>query len=147
MKSKKILFATIMLLLIGCLTFSSFAHSGRTDGSGGHYDSTTGAYHYHHGYPAHQHTNGRCPYDYDDNTDYNNADYVDNIDSDSGTPSSLLVIMILVAIFAVVVLLSLITKLGIGEIIAHILMIPFYILIAIPISISYIIDKIKNRKK
>ena len=154
MKSKKILFATIMILLIGCLTFSSFAHSGRTDGSGGHYDSTTGAYHYHHGYPAHQHTGGICPYEYDDNTDDNintnynsNVDYVDNIDSDISIPSELLVIMILVAIFAVVVLLSLTTKLGIGEIMAHILMIPFYILIAIPISISYIIDKIKNRKK
>lgn len=45
-----------------------FAHSGRTDGSGGHYDRSTGEYHYHHGYPAHDHIGGVCPYDYDDKT-------------------------------------------------------------------------------
>lgn len=38
-------------------------HSGKTDGNGGHYDHSTGEYHYHHGYPAHQHPNGVCPYD------------------------------------------------------------------------------------
>lgn len=40
-----------------------FAHSGRTDSSGGHYNHSTGEYHYHHGYPAHQHTGGACPYE------------------------------------------------------------------------------------
>ena len=44
------------------------AHPGRTDASGGHWDRSTGEYHYHHGYPAHQHTNGICPYEYDDQT-------------------------------------------------------------------------------
>jgi hypothetical protein len=43
------------------------AHSGRTDGQGGHKDnknkSGLGSYHYHcGGYPAHLHTNGQCPY-------------------------------------------------------------------------------------
>lgn len=37
-------------------------HSGRTDGNGGHYNHSTGEYHYHHGYPAHQHRYGECPY-------------------------------------------------------------------------------------
>lgn len=37
-------------------------HSGKTDGDGGHYDHGAGEYHYHHGYPAHQHPNGICPY-------------------------------------------------------------------------------------
>lgn len=41
------------------------AHSGRTDANGGHYNRSTGEYHYHHGYPAHQHPNGVCPYNYD----------------------------------------------------------------------------------
>lgn len=41
------------------------AHSGRTDSTGGHYDYSTGEYHYHHGYSAHQHINGLCPYDAD----------------------------------------------------------------------------------
>lgn len=45
----------------------SFAHGGRTDGSGGHRDnknkSGLGSYHYHcGGYPAHLHSNGVCPY-------------------------------------------------------------------------------------
>lgn len=50
------------------LTSFASAHPGRTDASGGHWDNSTGEYHYHHGYPAHQHTNGVCPYDYDDQT-------------------------------------------------------------------------------
>lgn len=60
-----------MALLL--LTVAS-AHSGRTDGRGGHYDSATGEYHYHHGYEAHRHTDldddgiPDCPYDFDDKT-------------------------------------------------------------------------------
>lgn len=52
----------------------ALAHSGRTDSQGGHYDSETGEYHYHHGYPAHQHYDidgdGKpdCPYDFVDKT-------------------------------------------------------------------------------
>ena len=42
-----------------------FAHSGGTDSDGGHFNHSTGDYHYHHGYPPHSHENG-CPYDYDD---------------------------------------------------------------------------------
>ncbi len=48
-------------------TGAGFAHSGRTDGSGGHRDnrnkSGLGSYHYHcGGYPAHLHSGGVCPY-------------------------------------------------------------------------------------
>mgnify|MGYP001031315109 FL=1 len=43
------------------------AHSGRTDSYGGHHDyknkSGLGSYHYHHGYPAHLHDGGVCPYE------------------------------------------------------------------------------------
>ena len=61
--------SVILLTLLMLSTFITVsAHSGRTDGSGGHYDSSAGEYHYHHGHPAHQHTNGECPYDYDDDT-------------------------------------------------------------------------------
>lgn len=52
------------------LACPAFAHSGRTDSKGGHYDRSTGEYHYHHGYKAHQHENGVCPYDYTDATDH-----------------------------------------------------------------------------
>lgn len=52
------------------LACPAFAHSGRTDSKGGHYNRSTGEYHYHHGYSAHQHENGVCPYDYNDATDH-----------------------------------------------------------------------------
>lgn len=41
---------------------SASAHPGRTDANGGHHVTATGEYHYHHGYPAHQHPGGVCPY-------------------------------------------------------------------------------------
>lgn len=59
---KKILFIIISVLLLTALSFTTFAHSGRTDSKGGHRDNINGGYHYHHGYPAHQHTDGECPY-------------------------------------------------------------------------------------
>ena len=61
----------LLLLLPACLRTS--AHPGRTDAQGGHYDRSTGEYHYHHGYPAHQHENGECPYDFDDRTGENSG--------------------------------------------------------------------------
>ena len=62
---KRILF----LFLAMSLSFSvlAFAHGGRTDEYGGHHDynnvSGLGSYHYHHGYEAHLHPNGVCPYE------------------------------------------------------------------------------------
>lgn len=44
------------------------AHSGGTDSVGGHYDRSTGEYHYHHGHEAHQYIDGECPFDFDDAT-------------------------------------------------------------------------------
>lgn len=66
---KRYLFLLLSLILILCLCVPASAHSGKTDASGGHYDHSTGEYHYHHGYPAHSHVGG-CPYDYDDKTDH-----------------------------------------------------------------------------
>ncbi len=66
-KIKLIIFGLIFILTINCI---SFAHKGRTDSNGGHHVGGTSEYHYHHGYPAHQHTNGICPYKRDTN---NNA--------------------------------------------------------------------------
>ena len=68
MKSKKGLsIIAIMIVLIICTSFTSLAHPGRTDSSGGHKDnknvSGLGSYHYHcGGHPAHLHKNGVCPY-------------------------------------------------------------------------------------
>ncbi len=62
---KRIVCLIICILLCGSV---ALAHPGRTDAKGGHYDRSTGEYHFHHGYPAHQHINGECPYDLDDRT-------------------------------------------------------------------------------
>lgn len=53
--------------LLFSLSTAAFAHSGRTDASGGHRDnknvSGLGSYHYHcGGYPPHLHVQGYCPY-------------------------------------------------------------------------------------
>lgn len=69
MKRYIFLFFAVVALLFTC-TFSVFAHSGRTDENGGHYDSSTGEYHYHHGWPPHDHIDGECPYDFEDNVDH-----------------------------------------------------------------------------
>lgn len=65
---KKLCKPILALLLLVCIVFQASAHPGRTDSSGGHYNRSTGEYHYHHGYPEHQHTNGVCPYNYEDRT-------------------------------------------------------------------------------
>lgn len=62
---KKTFSVLVCFILLFC---TASAHAGRTDANGGHWDRSTGEYHYHHGYPAHQHTNGICPYAYDDKT-------------------------------------------------------------------------------
>ena len=64
MRKKTVVF--LLLLILFCVPVA--AHSGGTDANGGHYDRSTGEYHYHHGYPAHQHTNGVCPYELPSNS-------------------------------------------------------------------------------
>lgn len=64
----------VALVLAAALCIgSASAHPGRTDANGGHHVTATGEYHYHHGYPAHQHIDGVCPYDYDDQTGWNSG--------------------------------------------------------------------------
>lgn len=71
-------------LALACFLFfvaplTASAHKGRTDDSGGHTDYSTGEYHYHHGYSAHQHYDMDgdgiidCPYDFDDQTNHNSG--------------------------------------------------------------------------
>lgn len=65
----------IALLIVGVLlaNLPISAHPGKTDGDGGHYNRSTGEYHYHHGFSAHQHTNGVCPYDFQDRTSHSSG--------------------------------------------------------------------------
>lgn len=62
MKKAVVLFLCAILLTVCCVPVG--AHSGNTDSHGGHYDRSTGEYHYHHGYSAHDHEDGECPYAY-----------------------------------------------------------------------------------
>lgn len=61
------------LVFVGIIAFSlaviTFAHPGKTDEDGGHYNHDTGDYHYHHGYSEHQHPDGVCPYVSENTTD------------------------------------------------------------------------------
>lgn len=62
----------LMIAICAILSVSVFAyaHPGKTDSNGGHINHSTGEYHYHHGYSAHQHydSNGDgildCQYDF-----------------------------------------------------------------------------------
>lgn len=62
---KVVLIIAILLLTLTIVPICALAHSGGTDSSGGHHDRSTGEYHYHHGYSAHQHPGGKCPYEDD----------------------------------------------------------------------------------
>lgn len=64
---KKIISILLIIFSIISIGVNVYAHSGRTDSSGGHKDNNNksglGSYHYHcGGHPAHLHTNGVCPY-------------------------------------------------------------------------------------
>lgn len=74
-------FFKIILSVVLCLSFFTLyvnAHPGRTDSRGGHRNHSTGEYHYHHGYSAHDHYDMDgdgvidCPYEFDDKTNHNN---------------------------------------------------------------------------
>ena len=56
----KPLWLKLLSLVILFISSLLFGHSGRTDSNGGHYNRTTGLYHFHHGYGEHQHPNGEC---------------------------------------------------------------------------------------
>lgn len=83
MRKRYVAFFLVVLLLI--LSAPASAHSGRTDGAGGHTNHSTGEYHYHHGKPAHDHYDMDgdgdvdCPYDFDDDTNHHNS-----VSGDSG---------------------------------------------------------------
>ena len=85
----KLRYIVLLLALLPLLAVPVAAHPGRTDSNGGHTNRSTGEYHYHHGYPAHQHydQNGDgkpdCPYEFDDKTDHSSANSSKNGYSDS----------------------------------------------------------------
>ncbi len=89
-----LLFAVFLLHSVYFLPIQTYAHPGRTDENGGHTDSETGDYHYHHGYPEHEHYDmdgdGKrdCPYDFDDKTDHSTKSDYDNSGSSEQTSNN-----------------------------------------------------------
>lgn len=85
MKNLKKTLLFLLVLIITVFQFNiTFAHSGRTDSSGGHHDyknaSGLGSYHYHcGGYPAHLHKNGICPYTSNTHTSHHHTAHVKKI--------------------------------------------------------------------
>lgn len=81
MKRKRILLCILcsVLLLFSMSALTVYAHPGGTDSNGGHRDRTTGEYHYHHGYEAHDHYDSDgdgvldCPFDFDDQAGTNSG--------------------------------------------------------------------------
>lgn len=69
-------FYRTLLFISAILAFIFVLHRGRTDSNGGHYNHSTGEYHYHHGYSAHDHYDmdgdGKkdCPYEFKDKTNH-----------------------------------------------------------------------------
>lgn len=94
---KKALAPLIIAVMLFLFPIHATAHPGSTDGSGGHYDRSTGEYHYHHGYSAHNHYDmdgdgiDDCPYNFVDKTEISNNGSSKTEDSpsssDSKTPS------------------------------------------------------------
>lgn len=82
---KRVFFVFLSVLL---LSGSVFAHSGGTDSQGGHRDSTTGEYHFHHGFPAHQHVNGICPYEDEPQNQLVDKNRLDSESSDIQDPGT-----------------------------------------------------------
>ena len=71
----------VFIALVGLLIVPALAHPGGTDYKGGHTDHSTGEYHYHHGYSAHDHVDGVCPYDFDDKTGEDSGSWGGGVES------------------------------------------------------------------
>lgn len=80
-KTKFFFISLFSLAFIFIFSITTFAHSGRTDSQGGHHDYINGGYHFHHGYPAHDHPNGECPYSNVKNNGYNNENNISDVEN------------------------------------------------------------------
>ncbi|MEE1065668.1 MAG: YHYH domain-containing protein [Acutalibacteraceae bacterium] len=78
---KRLVSSLFILINLISLTVLAVAHPGNTDGCGGHLDRLTGEYHYHHGFSAHQHENGECPYNFVDKSTYNSSHHTKTKDT------------------------------------------------------------------
>lgn len=91
---KRFILLCLCIILPLTISLRTSAHSGRTDSNGGHIDYDTGEYHYHHGYPAHDHYDidgdgvVDCPYELDDKTNHDGGSNFNN-STENKTDSSI----------------------------------------------------------
>lgn len=142
--TKKLLSTTSFLLIILLCTLPITAHSGRTDSSGGHYDRSTGEYHYHHGYPAHDHYGGDCPYSFHNNEKHSTSSGLSSInDSTTNRPKTKKTFNVLVCIGAIFLLMACLFP----GFLCCIIIYPIVALINIVKKIMYKLQLSYNRKK
>lgn len=105
---KKYFKIVLSFILVIVTVLSSFlfvnAHSGRTDSNGGHYNHSTGEYHYHHGYPAHDHPNGVCPYKKQPVNDIEDETTTTKIENNNNSDYWIKHIPIIVTIFLIIII-------------------------------------------
>jgi hypothetical protein len=58
------LITIVLFFVFSGFTVNYFFHEGALDVRGGHIDSKSNTYHYHHGCKAHQHKEGKCEFDF-----------------------------------------------------------------------------------
>lgn len=111
--NKKVLAILAAVIFTVSAASTVYAHPGRTDDNGGHWDYSSDTYHYHHGYPEHQHYDMDgdgivdCPYDFDDKTGQNSGtsgNSGNGASKDEDTDNSLLHIGLIAAAIVIVVL-------------------------------------------
>ena len=171
---RTMLWLLVVVSIIFSLKMCVLAHSGRTDGSGGHRDSSTGEYHYHHGYSAHDHYDmdgdgdKDCPYEFKDKTDYydsykssndvgdkytqQNSNHEDEQTKSTSSKDVPWYVVVLVSILCVSVYVFDYKVLD-GKILGFFLTVfcgilfsPIYIFGALHLLIEWITEKIKSRK-
>lgn len=69
MRKYKKFYILILIIYMLIIPINTFAHSGRTDSNGGHWDRSTGTYHYHNGTSVQQNSGGS--YQYNNSSDSN----------------------------------------------------------------------------
>ena len=121
-----------MVLVCSITPILVSSHSGRTDENGGHYDNINDEYHYHHGLPAHEHPNGICPFDYEEEPQ--NESFV-----------GIIVVIVVIIVYVALALITNGKSVDLScKIFFSIFLLPFHIIGFIFKGIYWLCDKIKQ---
>lgn len=110
MIKRPLLFFLCVLLLMSTLALSALAHPGRTDQYGGHWDHSTGEYHYH-GTPDSSHSGGSSSGN-DTNRDWESSSSSSSGSSKSSNTGEIVGTVIACIVFAPVILICIFLPIG-----------------------------------